>query len=134
MLHAVDRVNGRILWANMHLLFWLSLVPFATAWMGENHFASLPTALYGVVLLLAADRLHDPASRSSRIRVPHSKLRAAIGNDKKGKISMAALRRRDSAGVRAPLISWAIFVTVALIWLAPDRRIEDKIESGALRG
>jgi uncharacterized membrane protein len=134
MFHTVDRVNGRIMWANMHLLFWLSLVPFATGWMGENHFASLPTALYGTVLLLAAVSYTILVYTIIAHQGAHSKLRAAIGNDKKGTISMVLYVAAIPLAFVHREISWAIFATVALIWLAPDRRIEDKIESGALRG
>jgi len=134
MFHTVDRVNGRILWANMHLLFWLSLVPFVTGWMGENNFASLPTALYGTVLLLTAIAYTILVQVIIAHQGEHSKLRAAIGNDKKGMISMALYVAAIPLAFVHREIAWAIFVTVALIWLAPDRRIEDKIESGALRG
>ena len=132
MFHTVDRVNGRILWANMHLLFWLSLVPFATGWMGENDFASLPTALYGAVLLLAAIAYTILVQVIIAHQGEHSKLRAAIGDDRKGKLSAALYVAAVPLAFVHRSISWAIFVTVALIWLAPDRRIEEKIESGAL--
>jgi uncharacterized membrane protein len=133
MFHTVDRVNGRILWANMHLLFWLSLVPFATAWMGENDFASQPTALYGAVLLMDAIAYTILAYTIIAHQGAHSKLRAAIGKDKKGMISMVLYAAAVPLAFVHREIAWAIYVTVALIWLAPDRRIEDKIASGALR-
>jgi uncharacterized membrane protein len=132
MFHTVDRVNGRILWANMHLLFWLSLVPFATGWMGENNFASLPTALYGFVLLMAAISYTILVYAIIAHQGPHSKLRAAIGKDRKGMISMALYAAAVPLAFVHREIAWAIFVVVALIWLAPDRRIEDKIESGMI--
>jgi uncharacterized membrane protein len=132
MFHTVDRVNGRILWANMHLLFWLSLVPFATGWMGENDFAPLPTALYGSVLLLAAIAYTILVKVIIAHQGPHSKLKAAIGNDVKGLVSAGLYVAAVPLAFVHREISWAIFVIVALIWLAPDRRIEDKIESGVL--
>jgi uncharacterized membrane protein len=132
MFHTVERVNGRILWANLHLLFWLSLVPFATGWMGENDFAPLPTALYGSVLLMSAIAYTILVQVIIAHQGAHSKLRAAIGKDRKGKISAALYVAAIPLAFVHREISWAIFVTVALIWLAPDRRIEDKIEPGAL--
>jgi uncharacterized membrane protein len=119
------------MWANMHLLFWLSLVPFATGWMGENNFASLPTALYGCVLLAAVSYTILVYAIIAH-QGPHSKLRTAIGKDKKGMISMALYVAAIPLAFVHREIAWAIFVIVALIWLAPDRRIEDKIASGAL--
>jgi uncharacterized membrane protein len=132
MFHTVDHINGRIMWANTHLLFWLSLVPFATAWMGENEFASVPTAVYGCVLLLTAIAYTIVVEAIIAHQGAHSKLRAAIGSDKKGKISALLYVAAIPLAFVHREISWAIFVIVALIWLAPDRRIEDKIESGAL--
>ena len=116
-----------MLWANLHLLFWLSLVPFVTGWMGENHFAALPTAVYGVVLLMAGDRLHRSSQTHADLRSAATtrRWRAAIGSDIKGKLSAAALRRGDPARLRPPRGSpIAIYVVVALMWLVPDRRIE----------
>ena len=115
MFQTVDRVNGRILWANMHLLFWLSLVPFATGWMGENHFESLPTAAYGCVLLLAAVSYTILVYTIIAHQGAHSKLRAAIGNDKKGTISMVLYVAAIPLAFVHREIAWAIFVTVALI-------------------
>ena len=132
MFQTVDRVNGRIMWANMHLLFWLSLVPFATGWMGENEFASLPTAAYGCVLLLAAISYTILVQAIIAHQGSHSKLRAAIGNDRKGMISMALYAAAIPLAFVHRAIAWAIYLTVALIWLAPDQRIEKKIESGVL--
>ena len=110
MLHLTDAVTGGILWANLHLLFWLSLVPFVTGWMGENHFAPLPTAVYGVVLLMAAIAYtilqHGDHPRTG----PHSKLRRAVGGDVKGKMSAVLYVRGDSARVRHPWIADAIYV------------------------
>jgi uncharacterized membrane protein len=132
MFHAVDHVNGRILWANMHLLFWLSLVPFVTGWMGENNFAELPTAIYGCVLLLAAIAYTILVKAIIAHQGPHSKLRAAIGNDVKGKISAALYVVAIPSAFIQRWIAGAIYLIVALMWLAPDRRIESKVESGTL--
>ncbi|HEX9457569.1 MAG TPA: TMEM175 family protein [Thermoanaerobaculia bacterium] len=132
MFHAVDHVNGRILWANMHLLFWLSLVPFVTGWMGENNFAAFPTAVYGCVLLLAAIAYTILVYAIIAYQGPHSKLRAAIGNDVKGKISAALYVVAIPSAFIERWIAFAIYVIVSLMWLAPDRRIEKKVESGTL--
>ena len=132
MFHAVDHVNGRILWANMHLLFWLSLVPFVTGWMGENNFAALPTAVYGGVLLLTAVAYTILVHAIIADQGPRSKLRAAIGDDVKGKISAALYVVAIPSAFLQRWIAFAIYVTVSLMWLAPDRRIEKKVESGTL--
>jgi uncharacterized membrane protein len=132
MFHAVDHVNGRILWANMHLLFWLSLVPVVTGWMGENNFAELPTAIYGGVLLLAAIAYTILVQAIIAHQGPHSKLRAAIGSDVKGKISAALYIVAIPSAFINRWIAGSIYVIVALMWLTPDRRIEKKIESGSL--
>ncbi len=128
MLHTVERVTGPMLWANLHLLFWLSLVPFVTGWMGENDFAPLPTAAYGVVMLLAAVAYTILQQTIIRYQGPRSKLAAAVGNDVKGKISAGLyVIAIPLAFVRVWLAS-AIYVVVALVWLVPDRRIE-KLDS-----
>jgi len=128
MLQATRKVNGKILWANMHLLFWLSLIPFATGWMGENHFAPLPMAIYGAILLLCAVSYtilqltivnHDTHENEL--------LAAAIGNDLKGKLSIACYIAAIPLAFVNQWISGALYVIVALIWLIPDRRIEKKI-------
>jgi uncharacterized membrane protein len=124
MLHVTDRINGAILWANLHLLFWLSLVPFTTGWMGENHFAPVPTAVYGVVLLMSGIAFNILEAAIIRHQGPHSKLRAAVGNDMKGKISAVLYAAAIPLAFVHQLIADAIFVTVALMWLVPDRRIE----------
>lgn len=124
MLHTMQHVSGGVLWANLHLLFWLSLVPFVTAWMGENHFTAAPTALYGVVLLMAAVAYYILQYAIIATQGRDSVLRTAIGSDWKGKLSMVAYAVAIPA---AFLLSWAaysIYVLVALIWLVPDRRIE----------
>jgi TMEM175 potassium channel family protein len=124
MLHATDRINGAILWANLHLLFWLSLVPFTTGWMGENHFAPVPTAVYGVVLFMSGIAFMILEAAIIRHQGPQSKLRAAVGNDIKGKISAALYAVAIPLAFVHQLIADAIYVMVALMWLVPDRRIE----------
>ena len=127
MLQATERINGRILWANLHLLFWLSLVPFTTGWMGENHFAPLPTAVYGVVLLLAAVAYTILQSAIIAHHGPSSKLAAAVGSDTKGRLSLALYAAAIPLAFVQEWISDAIYVFVALMWLVPDRRIEGRL-------
>jgi len=130
MLQATESVNGKVLWANMHLLFWLSLVPFVTGWMGENHFAPLPTAIYGVVLLCAAIAYTILQTMIVRHHGGKNELLArAVGNDLKGKISVALYVIAILAAFLHQAISHAIYVAVALVWLVPDRRIESRLES-----
>jgi uncharacterized membrane protein len=127
LLHTVARVNGLILWANMHLLFWLSLTPFATGWMGENDFAPLPTAVYGVALLMPAVAY---ALLQKAITLTHgmeSLLARALGDDIKGKISPLLYIAGILLALVNPWISVALYTLVALIWLIPDRRIEHAI-------
>ena len=124
MLHACSRVSGPILWANLHLLFWLSLVPFTTAWMGDNHFASAPSALYGLVLLMAAVAYVVLQQLIIRSQGPESLLREAIGGDWKGKLSPALYVLGILFAMRTPWVSQALYASVALLWLIPDRRIE----------
>ena len=127
MLHMTDRINGGILWANLHLLFWLSLVPFTTAWMGDNHVAPLPTAVYGVVLLMDAIAYTLLQELIIRAQGPHSKLKAAVGHDLKGRVSAALYVAAIPLAFVRPYISVGIYVTVALTWLVPDRRIESAL-------
>ena len=127
MLHATNRINGKILWANMHLLFWLSLVPFVTGWMGENHFAPLPTAVYGVVLLAAAIAYYILERLIIAQQGPNSKLKAAVGKDIKGKISPLIYAVAIPLAFVNQWISDGLYVLVALMWLIPDRRIESKL-------
>ena len=127
MFHATSRVTGGVLWANLHLLFWLSLVPFVTGWMGQNHFAAVPTALYGCVLLLCAIAYTILQTSIIRSEGPHSKLRLAVGSDVKGKISIVLYVAAIPLAFVHQLISDALYVTVALIWLVPDRRIESRL-------
>ena len=124
MLHACSAVSGTVLWANLHLLFWLSLFPFTTAWMGENHFAAVPTLIYGVVLLMAAIAYYVLQLALIRVQGPDSILKKAVGRDWKGKLSPVLYVTAIVATAISPWISQAIFVTVALIWLIPDPRIE----------
>ena len=124
MLHTCNTVTGAMLWANLHLLFWLSLFPFATGWMGENHFSALPTALYGLVLLLAASAYYLLQQAIIRSQGPESILKKAVGRDWKGKLSPVLYMAAIVATLLSPWISEGIFVAAALIWLIPDRRIE----------
>ena len=124
LLHATDRINGAILWANLHLLFWLSLVPFTTGWMGENNFAPLPSAVYGGVLLMCGNAYLVLQTAIIRHQGPHSKLKVAVGHDIKGKISAVLYVAAVGLAFVHQLIAGAIYVFVALMWLVPDRRIE----------
>ena len=126
MLHAAERINGKIMWANLHLLFWLSLTPFVTGWMGENHFAPLPTALYGAVLLLSAIAYTILLKLLIAEQGPHSRLARAMGSDVKGKMSLVLYAAGIALAFVNQWISDVIYVTVALMWLVPDRRIEVK--------
>jgi uncharacterized membrane protein len=124
MLHTVDKVSGPILWANLHLLFWLSLIPFATGWMGENHFAALPTALYGVALLMPAIAYFLLQQLIITAQGPSSVLKRAIGGDWKGKASPILYAIAIPTAFWSRWISLSVYVLVALIWFVPDRRIE----------
>jgi len=124
LLHTVTRVSGPILWANLHLLFWLSLFPFATGWMGENHMASTPTATYGVVLLMAAIAYYVLQRTIISRQGPDSVLAAALGCDWKGKVSPVIYFAAIPLAFLSPWISSALYASVALSWLIPDRRIE----------
>ena len=124
LLHATTTVTGAILWANLHLLFWLSLFPFATGWMGENHFSALPSATYGIVLFMAAIAYVVLQQAIIRSQGPESILKKAVGRDWKGKISTVMYLAAIVGTLLSPWISEGIFVAAALIWLVPDRRIE----------
>jgi uncharacterized membrane protein len=126
MLHASANVSGAALWANLHLLFWLSLFPFATGWMGENHFAAVPTALYGVVLLCAA--IAYRILQQELIASQGSVLARAIGRDWKGKLSPVLYIAGIVSALWLPTLAQAIYVLVAFLWLVPDRRIEHQLE------
>jgi uncharacterized membrane protein len=129
MLHAGTTVTGAVLWANLHLLFWLSLFPFATGWMGENHFTTAPTALYGVVLLMAAIAYFVLQQVIIRVQGQDSILKKAIGRDWKGKLSPALYILAIVASLRFAWIAQAICVIAALIWLIPDPRIEKRLSN-----
>jgi len=131
LINATERVNGGILWANMHLLFWLSLVPWATAWMGENDFETLPTAVYGVLLVLAAIAYYILQRLIVAEHGADSPLARALGRDIKGKISPVIYMVAIALAVLNRWISLALYVVVALMWLVPDRRLEPLIRGSA---
>jgi uncharacterized membrane protein len=127
MLHACQRTTGPMLWANLHLLFWLSLVPFVTGWMGENHFAAAPSALYGVVLLMAAIAYWILQQLIIASQGRESLLKKAVGSDWKGKISPLIYLVAIPVAFWSQWISQGLYVLVALVWLVPDRRIENAL-------
>jgi uncharacterized membrane protein len=129
MLQATTRINGAVLWANLHLLFWLSLVPFATAWMGRNHDASVPTALYGCVLIMCAVSYTMLQTTIIREEGHDSKLARAIGGDRKGIASLVLYASAIPLAFLHPWIADALYVAVALLWLVPDRRIENLLHN-----
>jgi uncharacterized membrane protein len=131
MIHATERVTGKILWANLHLLFWLSLTPFVTGWMGENRFAATPVAAYGIVLLLSAVAYFILQGQILAAHGPDSKLRAALGTDIKGKISPMLYSAAIPLAYVSRWVSLGIYVFVALMWLVPDPRIESIYETPA---
>lgn len=124
MLHATHTVSAASLWANLHLLFWLSLIPFSTGWMGENHFAQIPSALYGVNLFMAALAYWILQMTLMKTSKDNHLLRKAIGSDFKGKLSLVLYASAIIIACYLPMIAQAIYVAVALMWLIPDRRIE----------
>ena len=130
MLHAASRVTGSVLWANLHLLFWLSLFPFATGWMGENHFAQLPSALYGFVLLMAAIAYWILQQTIIACEGPRSLLAKAVGIDWKGKLSPILYVAAILSTLIRPWLAEALYVLVAVIWFIPDRRIEHALRNG----
>jgi uncharacterized membrane protein len=127
LLQATHAVNGRVLWANLHLLFWLSLFPFATAWIGENHFAAWPVAAYGVVLLLAAMAYFVLVRALIALHGRDSTLATAIGNDFKGKISPLLYATAIPLAFVNSRVAFGIYVLVAIIWIVPDPRIEKRL-------
>jgi uncharacterized membrane protein len=129
LLAACRRVDASIMWANLHLLFWLSLIPFATGWMDENHFASVPTALYGFVLLAAAIAYLILQARILAEEPDRSALRTEIGSDRKGKISLVLYIIAIATSFVMPWLAWALYALVAALWLVPDRRIERALGS-----
>ncbi len=130
MLQLTERVNGAILWANLHLLFWLSMVPFVTAWMGEHHFEPVPTALYGIVLICAAAAYTILQRALIKEQGPGSRLASAIGPDRKGLVSLAIYLIALPIAFYRPWISDLLYALVALTWLVPDSRIEHRIREG----
>ena len=127
LLHTARHVTGGILWANLHLLFWLSLFPFATGWMGENHFAPLPSAIYGGVLLMAALSWYILQTVIVRSQGPDSLLRHALGSDWKGRLSPVMYIAGIGAAFCVPGLAQALYIAAALVWLVPDRRIEREL-------
>jgi uncharacterized membrane protein len=134
MLHVTRKVDGTILWANLHLLFWLSIVPFVTGWMGENHFAAVPTACYGVVLLMSAIAYYILQRAILAREGKRSLLAAAVGTDYKGKLSPLVYAVAIPLALVYPQISGALYVLMALIWLVPDPRIARVVEHQASEG
>jgi uncharacterized membrane protein len=124
LLHAADHVNGRILWANLHLLFWLSLVPFVTAWMGENHFERVPVAIYGLVLFAASIAYFILTRALIALHGRTSKLATAVGHDFKGLLSTFIYALAIPLSLARGWLGFAFYVVVAIMWLVPDRRIE----------
>jgi uncharacterized membrane protein len=131
MLHMTHRVTGGILWANLHLLFWLSLIPFATAWMGHTQVAPLPTAVYGLILMMAGTAYYILKTVIIRSQGAGSPLQAALGSDVKGKLSVLIYLVAVVIAFAQPRIAAAMYVAVALIWLVPDRRIESRLQERA---
>jgi len=131
LMHAVRQVDGRVLWANVHLLFWLSLTPFATAWMGDNHFATLPVALYGAVLFMAAVAFTILVRVLIARQGPDSALARAVGADRKSWLSLSLYGSAVPLAFVNRWLAIAIYVTVELIWLVPDTRIERTLLEGA---
>ncbi len=128
LLHAVKHVGGGVLWANQHLLFWLSLIPFTTGWMGENGFATVPVALYGLVLMLAGVAYFILVRALLAHHGPDSALARAIGSDRKGRLSVVAYGLAVPLAFVHSLIALFLYVAVAIVWLVPDRRIEQTLE------
>ncbi len=124
LLHATQRLNGATLWANLHLLFWLSLIPFTTAWVGENHLSSWPVAVYGIVLMLAGVAYFILTRALIRVHGEGSTLAKSIGRDRKGKVSVLIYAAAIPLAFVQPWIASAAYLLVAIIWLIPDRRIE----------
>ncbi|HRH59613.1 MAG TPA: TMEM175 family protein [Chitinophagaceae bacterium] len=124
LMHTAQHVNGKVLWANVHLLFWLSLLPFATGWMGENHFAQWPMVLYGFVLFMAGVAYYILSQQLIKLHGKKSTLAIAVGRDKKGIISVVIYAVAIAMAFIHPMIGFALYAVVAIIWFIPDRRIE----------
>ena len=129
LLQAVERVDGRVLWANLHLLFWLSLIPFATAWLGENEFARIPAAAYGIVLLAAALAYFALQTAIIRDQGPDSVVAHAVGRDIKGRLSPAAYALGIGLSFVSQWLAMAVYAGMAVVWLVPDRRIERTVRA-----
>ena len=132
LIHAADRISGGILWANLHLLFWLSLIPFVTGWMGRHHLAPIPTAVYGVAMLLAGGAYNILQRAVIAHQGPGSKLAEAVGSDAKGYWSLGLYSASILLAFLNQWVSDAIFAAVALIWLVPDRRIESQLDASGV--
>lgn len=128
LFQATERINGSILWANMHLLFWLSLIPFTTAWMGQNHFATLPSAMYGLILLMAAIAYWILQRAIIKKQGPASTIARAVGRDWKGKLSPILYASAIALAFVHPAIAGTIYAAVAIMWLIPDPRIEHALD------
>ena len=128
MLHAAAKVSGAVLWANLHLLFWLSLIPFVTAWMDENHFAAAPVALYGLILLMAALAYYLLAQCLAAVNGSESTLAIAVGRDRKGLISILVYALGIALSFWRSAVALGLYVLVAGLWFIPDRRIESRLE------
>ena len=129
LMHAANRVTGGVLWANLHLLFWLSLIPFVSGWMGENHFATLPVAAYGVVLFMCAVAYALLVRCLTSQRGENKMLAEAIGKDKKGLLSLLLYPMGVGTAFIHPWLGFAFYVVVALVWLVPDTRIEGRLKN-----
>lgn len=127
LFQVVEHINGKVLWANMHLLFWLSLMPFATGWMGENHFAKWPVILYGIVLFMAGTAYYILVLTLKPLHAKESLLAKAIGKDFKGKLSVVIYTAGILSAFINPYIALAFYFSVAAMWFIPDKRIENKI-------
>jgi len=130
MFRLVSRVSGGVLWANLHLLFWLSLVPFVTDWLSEEHFATVPTAVYGILLLLAALAFSILQAALVRVQGPSSRLAAAMGRDLKGRLSLVLYAAGIALTFVDPRFGLALYVVVAILWVLPDRRVERELARG----
>ena len=129
MLYAVDKINGPVLWCNLNLLFWLSLIPFVTAWMGENHFARWPVILYGAVLILNGISYSILCNQLIRVAGPGSPLAIALGRDWKGKLSIVIYAIAILLAFVNPWLGLGLYIAVALMWFIPDRRIEKTVSA-----
>ncbi len=129
LLHACERINGAIMWANLHLLFWLSLVPFVTAWAGDHRDASLPVALYGVVLLMAGVAYVVMERQMVRENGPRSMLAEAVGRDRKGILSLAGYVAAIALAFVSPRLAELLYVLIAIMWIVPDRRIASRVRA-----